>query len=108
MSTTYDRKAKRPHLWMTGPDETRHQQFNVFRQQKNQANWRKEGWELDFEDWVSLWGDKWAERGRKPEQYCMTRISDTDSWNQNNVIVIKRIDFFQVQSRKPRKTRSEE
>lgn len=80
----------RPWLWVTGTDEVLHKKYRAWIQQKNQANYRKETWTLEFDDWVELWGDKWDLRGRKTEQYCLTRISYFDDWTKENSCVITR------------------
>ena len=90
------RLGPRPQMWVTGTDPVRHQQHVVYRQQKNQAQWRGEVWELDFDNWIALWDDKWSLRGRKPEQYCMTRSDNTQPWNITNTIVLQRLDFLKL------------
>jgi len=42
-------RGPRPRVWKSGPDPTRHQQFRVWGQQKNQAQWREEGWDIAFD-----------------------------------------------------------
>jgi hypothetical protein len=82
----------RPQTWITGPDPLKHTQYRAFVQQRNQARWRKETWpdEFDFDSWVRAWADRWPDRGRSPDQYCMTRIDRTQPWTETNVQVITR------------------
>lgn len=82
----------RPDLWKAGPDETRHEQFKAWGQQKNQAQFRKEVWDIELEDWIAVWGDKWDQRGRKKGQYCLTRICYFDDWTADNVCIMTRED----------------
>jgi hypothetical protein len=87
-----------PATWKSGPDLEAHDQYYCFMQQRNQARWRKEGWldDLDFFTWKKVWDDsgEYANRGRGPENYCMTRIDRTLPWSKDNVQVINRLDHF--------------
>lgn len=84
------KQGPRPNTWKTGTDPVRHQQYNAFIQQRNQARWRGETWNLEFDQWVELWGDQWTNRGRSSENSCMTRSDDTQPWDANNAVVIRR------------------
>mgnify|MGYP003705165135 CR=1 FL=1 len=94
---TYDPRAPRPHacgprphVWVTGPDPVEHKKYRAFIQQKNQAQFREEGWTITFDEWKDLWGELWHQRGRGRGDYCMTRINPKKSWNKENVIVVQR------------------
>jgi hypothetical protein len=63
-------------------------------QQRNQAQWRGEGWDFAFEDWLVLWGDLWQHRGRGADQYCMTREDKEKPWTKDNCLVITREQHF--------------
>ena len=91
------RPGPRPQVWLSGPDETRHQQHVAWRQQKNQAQYRGEIWELAFEDWILLWGDKWHLRGRTVNCYCMTRQDWELPWTRANAHVITREEHARMQ-----------
>lgn len=82
--------TKYPHRWVTGPDPLRHEQYQVWLQQRNQANFRGEGWDLPFDDWLTLWGDKWSLRGRQKDDYCMTRKNASLAWDTTNAIIVTR------------------
>jgi hypothetical protein len=84
------RPGPRPHAWLSGPDETRHEQHIAWRQQKNQAQFRGETWLLEFDDWIALWGDRWWDRGRERGCYCMTRRDWQLPWTPANAEVITR------------------
>jgi hypothetical protein len=88
------KKPRDPSTWISGPDEYAHDQYYCFMQQRNQARWRKEGWlaDLDFWTWKKIWDDsgEYHNRGRKPENYCMTRIDHELPWSKDNVQVIER------------------
>jgi hypothetical protein len=80
----------RPHVWKSGPDPVEHKKYLNWIQQKNQANFRKEGWELSFEVWKEIWGDKFHNKGRASEDYCMTRRDDQAAWTRDNVEILTR------------------
>lgn len=73
--------------------------YYVYLQQKTQARYRNEEWDFDFQDWLTLWGENWNNRGRKPEQYCMTRIDNTKGWSSSNAVVKQRKQFLSDASR---------
>jgi hypothetical protein len=91
----------RPQTWVTGPDPVVHEQYRAFIQQRNQARFRGEGWtdEYSFEQWQSLWQSHWHQRGRKPEDYCMTRRDPAQPWTQENSQVIPRSEHMTTQAR---------
>ena len=87
----------RPHIWKTGPDPERHRQYLTWLQQRNQAQWRDEGWDLGFDEWLGIWGDLWHLRGRTKGSYCMTRRDWSLPWTKNNVHVITRSEHAKAQ-----------
>ena len=95
----YNPRAPRPHmcgsrpqLWKTGPDPEEHRRYRTYIQQKNQAQWREEGWTISFETWKRLWADsgQWFNRGRERGCWCMSRIDWSLPWTTDNVAVITR------------------
>jgi hypothetical protein len=99
MMTTKPRQRPfklRPKAWITGPDPVLHIKYRKWLQQKNQANFRGETWELTFESFVDKWTEHWHERGRTPEDYCMTRHDIEGPWDDVNTIVIKRLEHFRL------------
>jgi len=101
-----------PHLWKTGPDPERHLRYRAWLQQRNQARWRGEVWNLSFEAWLAIWGDQWQHRGRERHHLCLTRRDYTLPWDETNAEVVTRQAHNQRQAdngrvRKPRRTRAE-
>ena len=80
----------RPHTWKTGPDELRHKRYFIWLQQRNQAQYRREEWNLTFEQWLELWGDQIVNRGRKKDDLCMTRRDPLGPWDMDNAYIIER------------------
>ena len=89
----YKRTVKpnsRPYRWCTGPDLLTHLQYRAFVQQRNQAVFRQEPWQLTLEEYQDLWRDHWAERGRTRDSYMMTRVNPDRPWSWANTVVITR------------------
>ena len=58
-------------------------------QQRAQARMRKVPFTITFEEWIKLWSDsgKWEQRGRRKDQYCMSRIGDKGGYELGNVFI---------------------
>jgi hypothetical protein len=77
-----------------------HKKYRTFIQQKNQAQWRGEGWAITFEAWKQLWDEsgQWENRGRARSCYCMTRRDHLMPWTPDNVVIITREQHSRQQS----------
>ena len=64
--------------------------YYVFLQQRNQALFRGEGWTIDFDTWLEIWGEQWHLRGRERGSMCMTRLDWERPWTADNVHIITR------------------
>jgi hypothetical protein len=62
---------------------------------KAQAVFRKEPWDLSFEEYCAIWQDHWHNRGRCPENVCMTRRDEDIGWDFENIEIITRKEHFQ-------------
>lgn len=82
----------RPHTWITGPDPILHEQYLTWLQQRNQARFRGETWELTFESWLDKWKDHWHLRGRKRGDFCMTRYDVEGPWDDVNAVIMSRAE----------------
>ena len=91
------KKGVRPHTWKSGPDNTQHKKYRVWSQQKNQAQWREEGWYISFYDWCEMWKELWDYRGRTREDYCMSRKDWSLPWTVENVDIILRSEHSRRQ-----------
>jgi hypothetical protein len=89
----------RPHTWLTGPDETRHNQYNAFLRQRAQANYRSEVWSMTFEEFESIWGDRWHKRGRGSADLCMSRRDYDQPWSVANCCIMSRGEHVRTSSR---------
>lgn len=92
-------RGPRPQAWITGPDPELHRRYRIWIQQKNQAQWREEGWDISFERWQALWDEsgQWLNRGRARGDYCMTRIDRELPWTESNVQIITREEHARIQ-----------
>ena len=79
-------RGLRPHTWKVGPDPLKRKQYLIWLQQKNQAQFRQEEWNLPFEVWLEMWGDLWHMRGRTRGSYCMTRYDPMGPWDKDNAM----------------------
>jgi hypothetical protein len=80
----------RPHVWKSGPDPLAHESYQAWLQCRNQANFRKEGWTLSFDEWQAHWAGMWHRRGRTSQELCITRIDCSRPWSNANVIIVTR------------------
>jgi len=87
----------RPRVWKSGPDPIRHEQYIAWARARAQAAFRNERWELLFDDWIKLWGDRWAQRGRVKDSVCLTRRSYDLPWSVDNCEIITRREHNQRQ-----------
>lgn len=97
------RGLARPHVWKIGPNEELHKMYQPWLCARAQANFRKEGFDLTFEQWCELWMPLWHRRGRKPDDVCMTRVDIERPWTWGNVIIIERKDHFEIQNQQKSK-----
>lgn len=84
-----------PNEWASGPDEYKHKFYRAFAQQRNQAQWRNEGWTMSFEEWFDFWGEDIERRGRGAEDLAMTRKDSSQPWTLENVELITRKEHLQ-------------
>lgn len=84
------RKGPRPHVWKCGADEYKHSMYEPWMKSKAQANFRKEEWNLTFEEYYTLWKDEWPNRGRSGDSMCMTRQDFDGPWDSKNAVIMSR------------------
>lgn len=58
-------------------------------QQRAQARMRKVPFTITLDEWIKVWEDsgKWEQRGRRKDQYCMSRIGDKGGYELGNVFI---------------------
>ena len=80
----------RPWLWKESSDPRTHYMHRIYIQCIAQANHRKEEWDFEFRDWKDMWDEHFDERGRRADQYTMTRKDPKAAWSKENCMVLKR------------------
>ena len=88
-----------PERWAGTKDPVRHKMYKTFVQQRNQANFRKEGWTLVFDEWADIWeaSGKWEQKGRRLDDFCSTRKDHNQAWTKDNFIIMSRREFMSVE-----------
>ena len=99
------RTGQRPHCWKV-QGEVPHKQYLAFLQMRAQANYRKEQFELTFEQFQQLWQLHWDQKGRAIDQYCLTRINEEGEWSLANTQCIRRLDHLRRKNQQRAKNRS--
>lgn len=97
----------RPNAWKSGPDPVRYAKYRVWLQQKNQAQFRDEGWDIDLDKWIEIWGELWHNRGRARGDYCMTRRDFEQPWSEANVEIVTREEHLKRHRARQVETRRE-
>lgn len=91
-------QGPRPAIWKSGPyDEYRHSMYHPYLLSRAQANFRKEEFTLTFDEYYDMWKDDWNNRGRKPDNMCMTRRDPDGPWSKENTYVLSRREHLQIQ-----------
>lgn len=78
--------GEKPWLWSI-KDPIQREYYYAYIQQKNQANFRNEQYELSFEQYLTIWGENINNRGRRKGQWSMTRYDSTQPWKIGNVFL---------------------
>jgi hypothetical protein len=90
------RSGPRPHCWKV-QGEVPHKQYLAWLQMRAQANYRKEIFALDFEQFRLLWVGHWERKGRGTDDYCLTREDPDGAWIMGNVVCMPRVEHLQRQ-----------
>jgi hypothetical protein len=83
-----------PNNWTSGPDPVMHEMYYAWAKHKSQANYRKEDYDLTWEDWQVIWAnhDDFLRRGRKPDDLALTRKDYEKPWTLSNCEVVTRLE----------------
>jgi len=85
------RPGPRPHLWLV-KGEIPHQQYIAWQRMSCQARFRGEEWQLTFEQFQTIWGDQWSQRGRRSHSLCLTRRDPEQPWDNQNTELVTRLE----------------
>ena len=76
---------------------------------KAQAKLRGEQFDLTIEQFMRVWPDDlWQQRGRRSDQYSMTRMNPTKPWCVKNVVIMCRADQLRYVIEKTMERRNNE
>jgi hypothetical protein len=78
-------------------DDFDHARYVPFLRARAQSHFRKEIWDISFEDWCSLWStpELWAQRGRASASLALVRLDPEDDWTWSNVQIMSRRQWLQ-------------
>lgn len=94
----------RPHTWATGEDPIIHEMFGAWHVSRAQYTFRTAHgldtgkWLISFEEYCELWKGRWNERGRKADDYCISRKDYEDDWTKENMEIIQRKEHNRKQA----------
>jgi hypothetical protein len=92
---------ERPDTWVIKDPEL-HKMYIPYLKAKSQTDYRvREGiaegeWRLTFSEFVAAWSDLWKLRGRKSEDFAMTRLDFEKDWTADNVVVVTRKEQLKI------------
>jgi hypothetical protein len=84
------------NTWITGSDPVTHAQYVAWAKARAQAHYRKEVWEISFDDWQKIWLGNWHKRGRGSSNLCMIRSDTKQPWSIHNVELMLRRKHCQI------------
>lgn len=84
--------TKRTYMWKSGPDPIDHKLYVQCQRARAQANFRGEVWTITEQEYIDLWreNDRYLNKGRRPEDLCLTRRDPEGDWSMDNVIIVTR------------------
>jgi len=80
----------RPLAWKSGPDPVVHAQYIAWLRARSQAHFRREPWDLTFDQYRELWHDNWHRRGRTRDTLCLSRRDYDLGWCVDNCELLTR------------------
>lgn len=84
-------KVSDPSHWKTGPDPLTREKYYAWLKHRCQARFRNQLYDLTWEQWQCLWTDDlYAQRGRKKQDLCISRVDMRLGWCIDNVDIISR------------------
>jgi len=93
---THKRKGKFTRPWISGPDPFHHEMYYAWAKHRSQAIYRKEAYELTWEDWQIIWAnpEDFLRRGRDRNDLVLTRQDPELPWTMRNVEIMVRLDHL--------------
>lgn len=86
-----------PLTWKHGPDPFTHECYYAYLKHRSQALYRKEGYDLTFEQWQQLWPQElFEQRGRSNHSLVLTRLDWDNAWSEDNVRIVTRKEHLKL------------
>jgi len=93
-SKTHRARGSFPENWKSGPEPIMHEMYYAWSKHRAQANFRKEPYELTWDDWRVIFAntDDFLNRGRQQESIVLTRRDVGGAWSLDNCELITRYE----------------
>jgi hypothetical protein len=93
-------KGPRPHC-RRFPDPADHKLFMDCMRARAQAKYFDQEWTIEPDDYISLWriNDRYLNKGRANEDFCLIRRDYEQGWHLDNVVIVTRLEHYQICSR---------
>ena len=83
-------RGPRPELWKYGPSRELKELNEAFLRARAQAKYRKENWQMQFDEFVRRWAGRHAETGIQSHNTVMVRSDPTGPWSYDNTMLTLR------------------
>lgn len=84
-----------PKLKLRKIKDERYPMYEPWLRMRAQANFRGEQFDLTFDQFAEIWGDKWSKRGRASDALAMTREDPEGPWDYKNTVIVTRREQLQ-------------
>jgi len=66
-----------------------------------QAYYMGQEWTISEDDYIAIWrtNDRYLNKGRSNDQYCLVRLVYDQDWHLDNVQIVTRLEHYQLCSR---------
>jgi len=66
-----------------------------------QAYYMGQEWTISEDDYIAIWrtNDRYLNKGRSNDQYCLVRLDYDQDWHLDNVQIVTRLEHYQLCSR---------
>lgn len=83
------------------PDDDDHKLFMDCMRARAQAWYHGQEWLIAEDDYIAMWreNDRYLNKGRHNDQFCMVRRNYDLPWTLDNVQIITRLEHYQICSR---------
>jgi hypothetical protein len=91
------RTGPRPHI-RKYPDPVDNKLYLDWAKARAQAHYLGETWNLTTDEYIALWReqDRYLNKGRHNDQWCLVRKNYDEPWQLANVEVITRLAHYQI------------